>query len=136
MRKAAQIRWPRAPEYASITDAGNQTGSAWYQGKSAPLADRPTGRSSVWGPRRPSVRHSRRHAYPVASAGDDGTARALRRPNGAFQVWRGRPARVRRTLAGLGGQGGQLFRCARVGGANRISMASVMRGLEVFAGAG
>jgi len=39
MRKAEQTRWPLAPEYASITDAGNQTGSAWYQGKSAPLAD-------------------------------------------------------------------------------------------------
>src|SRR5674476_136248 len=33
MRKAAQIRWPRAPEYASITDGGDETGSAWYQGK-------------------------------------------------------------------------------------------------------
>src|SRR5665647_1074824 len=40
MRKAEQTRWPLAPEYASTTDAGNQTGSAWYQGKSAPLADR------------------------------------------------------------------------------------------------
>lgn len=39
MRKAEQTRWPRAPEYASITDGGNQTSSAWYQGKSAPLAD-------------------------------------------------------------------------------------------------
>jgi hypothetical protein len=33
MRKAAQIRWPRAPEYAGITDGGDWTGSGWYQGK-------------------------------------------------------------------------------------------------------
>ena len=52
-----------------------------------------------------------------------------------FQQWRGRPARARWTLGGLAGESGQLFRCVRVGGANRISMASVMRGLEVFAGA-
>src|SRR5665647_2645757 len=45
MRKAEQTRWPLAPEYASITDGGNQTSSAWYQGKSAPLADRWAGRT-------------------------------------------------------------------------------------------
>jgi hypothetical protein len=69
------------------------------------------------GTREPAVRYSRRHAYPVASDGDYSIALALRR-HLAFQERRGRPARVRWTLGGLGGESGQLLGCVRVGGAN------------------
>lgn len=76
---------------------------------------------------------SRRHAYPVVSAGDDGTALVLRR-NRAFQEWRGRPGRVRWTLGASAVREANYSACVRVGGANRISMASVSRGREIFAG--
>ena len=111
-RTARRDRWalartdpPKTTSHPAIWPQAQSTraGSSLWKPFRRPNA---TGRSSVWGPRRPAVRHSRLMLIRLPPLGRTALPLDLRR-NRAFQVWRGRPSRVRWTPGVLGCESGR-----------------------------